>query len=136
MNAWYMLFNASRRVAEGESLLAAIACLLLLTCFVFCGLLSVWSLSNSSGSVQAISYSASTALFFGLAGHFLPRIIDAALLSPATMVAWSETRLPSGRATDDGSSMPGSNSSYTSFNSVGGKAFAVRKKKNNHLSRP
>lgn len=66
-----LLSNPRLRVKIGKGLWLAILQILLLPAFVFCGLTSLWSFSNSSGPVQKLWYGCSSWLLFGVAGFMV-----------------------------------------------------------------
>ena len=70
------------RVKNGRTTLPAVFQILLLPGFVFCGLTSVWLLSNSSDLVQALWYGSSSTLLFGVAGLMTYELMGRALFRP------------------------------------------------------
>lgn len=74
-----LLFNRRLRVKTGKTILPAVLQILLLPSFVFWGLTSVWWLSNSTGPVQAVWYSCSSTLLFGVAGIMVYELMTRAL---------------------------------------------------------
>lgn len=80
MSLYSLLLNNGRlRLKNGKTILPAVLQILFLPAFVFCGLLSLWSLSNSSGSVQAVWYGCSSTLLFGVAGFMVYELMARAV---------------------------------------------------------
>lgn len=74
-----LLSKRGLRVKIGKRLLPAVLQILILPAFVFCGMMSAWSLSNSTGPVQAVWYSCSSTLLFGVTAFMVYELMTRAL---------------------------------------------------------